>query len=334
MASTRYIKISTDNLKYNIDKIRNNFNYKYLVMDVSNNAFNHGMYIINFLVGIDFLYVNNFNDLLLVRKYNKDIRVIYNGEVSNDNIFDLIMNDAIVVLKNGDVLKNVSIHDKLQVMLSIDVKGYNGFRKRQEVMEVTRLVNTNKNIDILGVIASIKEKDYDKFKEIISTIREPQVMMLNNEEDTNKIKLSNAIKLDKSIYGINSEKKKIFQKKNEVLYKQVLQLKAQIVEIKNESEKKKVSLVGVIRIGYLNGMSEKIKQVFIAGKFYKVKEVLSEITLIEIDKNVSLYETVEIVGSNNPLEQYIGENTLMYFSMFSTLSIVYKNYVLEKTFVY
>ena len=100
MNYTNYININIKNIQDNILYIRNNFNYKYYILDVSNKAFYHGMYIINEISNIDFLYVNNFDDLLLVRKYNKNIPTIYNGEINQNNIYDLILNNAIIVIKD------------------------------------------------------------------------------------------------------------------------------------------------------------------------------------------------------------------------------------------
>ena len=68
-----YIKINTNNLIDNIKYVKNNYDFCYYGFNVSNNAFFHGMYLINYLEGlVDYLYVNNFNDLLMIRKYNKD----------------------------------------------------------------------------------------------------------------------------------------------------------------------------------------------------------------------------------------------------------------------
>ena len=65
------IKINTNNLLSNIDTIKENYAYSYIILDVSNNAFNHGMYIIHYLKDkIDYLYVHDLSDLLLIRKYD------------------------------------------------------------------------------------------------------------------------------------------------------------------------------------------------------------------------------------------------------------------------
>ena len=49
MNYTNYIKIDTDKIKYNLKILKNNYSYDNYIMDVSNNAFNHGMNIINYL---------------------------------------------------------------------------------------------------------------------------------------------------------------------------------------------------------------------------------------------------------------------------------------------
>ena len=77
MNKINYIKINTKNLLDNIYYIKNNYSYDYYILDVSNEAFFHGMYLIKYLKDqIDFLYVHDFTDLLLIRKYEQDFPVI------------------------------------------------------------------------------------------------------------------------------------------------------------------------------------------------------------------------------------------------------------------
>ena len=133
------IKINTNNLLSNIDTIKENYAYSYIILDVSNNAFNHGMYIIHYLKDkIDYLYVHDLSDLLLIRKYDKDIPVIYGGKVHQDNVYDLIINDAILVISNMEILKNIkslNIKDKVTFILGIDPKGYFGIAKKEDILD-------------------------------------------------------------------------------------------------------------------------------------------------------------------------------------------------------
>ncbi len=308
-----YVNIKIKNIQDNIDYIKNNFNYKYYILDVSNNAFYHGMYIINEIRKIDFLYVNNFKDLLLVRNYNKNIPTIYSGNIDDDNIYDLIMHNAILVIDNLDILNYKDIKDDVQIILRIDPKGYKGFNNQEEIKKLLSFINENKHIKLLGIIATICEDDYDSFKDIILPLPLLEVVILNNENDKNKIKGSNAIKLDNSIYGFNKVKKEVFKKEIKV-YKQAFTIKAKIINIKNEKRKKKDIRLGIINIGFQNGMIDKITKVKINNILYEVSMITEEYSLILIDDNVKVNDWVIITDEDNPLQNYIDGNIWQYLS--------------------
>ena len=113
--SINYIKINKQNLEDNILTIKKRYSFSYYILDVSNHAFYHGLYLVKYLdVKIDYLYVNHFNDLIWVRKYQSDIPVIYDGEIDEDRLYDLIMMNAIVVVRDISILKlvrSLNLHD-------------------------------------------------------------------------------------------------------------------------------------------------------------------------------------------------------------------------------
>jgi len=338
MQYNNFININIDNLFHNINYIKTKYNYSYYILDVSNNAFNHGMYIINFLADkIDYLYTANFNDCALIRKYNKDIPIIYSGLVNDNNIFDLILNNIIVLIKDKDTLENIislNIKDELNIILNIDVNNYNGINSKHDILDIIDYLKDNKYINILGLKSKIYEDEYDNFKYIISPLKDLQIMIFNNEEDKNKIKISNAIKLDYSIYGINNIKKSLF-KKEEANLKQTFTLNSKITKIIKNIKNKKESFIGIIPFGYLNGLTEDITKIYINNKLYNIKEIKDEYSLIEIDNSINVNDTVEITSFNNPLEAYYPLNTLIYYNILSTnLPIIYQKYILEKVYNY
>ena len=296
------------------------------------------MYIVNFLVDkIDYLYTNNFNDCTLIRKYNNDIPVIYSGLVTENNIFDLIINNIIIIIKDKKTLENIITHnikDNLNIILNIDVNNCNGINSKHDILDIMDLVKNNKYINILGLKGKITEEDYDNFKYVISPLKDLELMLFNDEEDRNKIKISNSIKLDTSIYGINHIKKSLF-KKEETNYKQIFTLNSKIVKIIKTIKNKKDFFIGVIPFGHLNGMTTNFTKVYINNKLYNIKEINDEYSLIEIDNTINLEDNVEITSFNNPLETYYPLNTLIYFNILNTnMPILYDEYILEKTFNY
>jgi len=338
MQYNNFININIDNLFHNINYIKSKYNYSYYILDVSNNAFNHGMYIINFLADkIDYLYTNNYNDCALIRKYNKVIPTIYSGIINENNIFDLIINNTIILIRDKKTLENIitlNIKDNLNIILNIDVNNYNGINSKHDILDIIDLLKDNKYINILGLKGKINEDEYDNFKYIISPLKDLELMLFNDEEDKNKIKISNALKLNYSVYGINNVKKSLF-KKEEVNLKQIFTLNSKVIRIIKNIKNKKETYTGVIPFGYLNGISEDITKVYINNKLYNIKKINDEYSLIEIDNTVNIEDKVEITSYNNPLEFYYPINTLLYFNILSTnLPIIYKEYILEKTFNY
>ncbi len=335
MDRINYIEIKKDNLLENVRFIKNNYKYDNYIFDVSNNAFFHGMYLINYLKDItNYLYVNNFDDLRLIRKYDENILVIYNGEVRESNVYDLIMNNAIVVIHDIDTLKKIKelkIKDELKILFYIDPQGFYGINKRQDILDF--LEDDYKYFKLWGIMANIQEKDYEEFKYIIKPLTNLKLMILNHENDKRKIHNSNALLLDYSLYGINGDKKGIFLKKEKPL-KQVFIFHSKVINIKEEKHNKKEKYIAVVPLGEYQGMRKEIKKVWINKRSYAVFKVMKDATYIIVDKDVKKDMNVEITSENNPLENYF-DDTINYFGLFNlNMPIVYDNYVLEKTLIY
>lgn len=336
MNDINYIKISIPNLIHNIKFIKNTYSYSYYVMDVSNNAFFHGMYLIKYLnQDIDYLYVSHFQDLQLIRKYDQSIPVIYGGTVSLDNIFDLIMNNAIVVIRDLELLKKINelnIKDSFSFLFQIDPNGIYGIDNKQDILDY--LEWDHKHFNLLGIIAQITEEDYDNFQYIIRPLSNLKLVILNHEENKNKIHGSNAIKLDKSFYGINFNKKRIFQK-NVQTYHQIFTLYSKVQIIKKINHNKKVQYLAIIPFGYNHGMNDIIKNVYIQDELYPILRITKDFTEILVNESIKKDMDVEITSSNNPLENYFPLQTLNYFSLFHFyIPVVFDDYVLEKTLIY
>lgn len=329
------IKINTNYLIANIKYLKSKYCYNKYIVDVSNQAFYHGMYLVQYLKEVvDYFYVNNFLDVLAIRKYDTDIKIIYDGPISEDNLYDLIINNAIIVMRNMDTLnliKDQKIKDAVSFLLAIDLEELVGIAQKTEIANY--LENLNKNTRLLGVVAELKENDITEVKDIIRPIETSPLLILNHECDKEK-KQGSAVKLDYSIYGINDTKKKLFQKKQRPL-KQILCLSSKIICIKKQVHKNNIKYVAVIPFGYYHGMNSAITKVFIKEKLYPVFKITNQFTYLLVDDKIKEDTEVEITSENNPLENYFPNNPLNYFSLFyNNIPIIYDNYVLEKSFIY
>ena len=329
MNDSSYVKIDVNCIYENIKYIKKEYPFLYYIMDVSNEAFSHGMYLTLYLEDqIDYLYVHNLEDVIQIRKYHASIPIIYNGVITSDNVFDLIINNATLVIHDADTLKMIKeldIKDDLNFLFYVDPAGFTGISKKQDILDF--LEWNMKHLHLVGVMAQIEEKDYDDFKYIIRPIADSPLMILNYEKDKRKIQGSNAILLDESIYGINPVVKKLFAK-NDKKMRQAFTLYTKISKVQIETTKNKCKYIAVVPFGYVQGMSKKIEKVFIQNKLYEVLRITSEYTYILVDEHITKDMEVEITSVRNPLEDYIPEQTLSYFRLLTQASpIIYDDYI-------
>lgn len=334
--SINYIKINKQNLEDNILTIKKRYSFSYYILDVSNHAFYHGLYLVKYLDDkIDYLYVNHFNDLIWVRKYQSDIPVIYDGEIDEDRLYDLIMMNAIVVVRDISILKlvrSLNLHDTFSFLFYIDVQGEIGINNRLDIIDY--LDDGFEYMKLLGYIAHIDEKDYEEFKYIVKPIQNSLLHILNSEADKNKIHGSNAILLDNSVYGTYLEKRKLFQKED-ISLKQVFTLYSKVIKVIKTKNNKRIKYTAIIPFGYHHGMSDLIKKIVIDSKLYNVFKILNEFTYIEVDENIKVDMEVCITGFSNPLSSYFPNQTSNYFSLFyNNLPIIFDDYIIDKSSMY
>lgn len=329
MKYLNYINIDTNNLQKNIKNFKRQYKYKYYIFNVSNNAFSLGYNIIKNLTNIDYLYANNLFDIYNIRKINKDIPIIFEGLISNDNILDLINQNVILIINNLNSLKNIenNLFDNLNIILNIDINGFNGLKTKEEIKESLDIIKNIKKLNLLGIKSeSLKTSDLSKLNYIINDLlmKNLKLFILNDEENLIPFKNSNAIKLDYSLYGMKKYKTTIF-KKREQEYLQIFSVYSQITQINKITKHKKIKYIASIPYGYLNGMSLFIKKVIINKNFYNITAVNDSYTLIEVNDNININDSVEITSSNNPLDNYISSNPLLYLQLLNINLPIYLN---------
>lgn len=313
-----------DNIKY----FKSSYNYEHYILNVSNGAFSHGMEIIKYLnEEFDYLYTSNFNDVKNIRKYRHDIKIIYDGFIDENNIYDLILNNAILIIKSKEIMDfilSLKIKDKFEIIFRIDVNNFNGFGSKHELADILEDIKKDIHIHILGVISDVVESNYLEFKYIMTPLTNLELIILNNENDKNNIKGSNAIIVDKSIYGIDVSKKKLFSKEISKL-KPVLEINSYIDKVVANKKGKKDIYLGVMPFGLKHGMTKNITKVYINDKFYNIREIKDSYTLIEIDDYIKEKDIIELIGTNNRLDFYIKDGIFNYmYCITSTLEISYE----------
>lgn len=301
MKNANYFTVNIDNLLTNIDAIKKEYQYSNYILDVSNDASSRSMKIISYIENdFNYLYVHDLQDVLKIRKYNKIIPTIYDGVINEDNIFDLIVNNAIIVLKRLKTLEDIlklNIKDNLDIILNIDTSGYNGFEKKEDILFILDEIKKNKYLKIIGIQSVITEESYQSFKHIITPLKDLNLVILNHEHDKSKIKGCNAIKLSSSIYGNITSKKSIFKRENTLILP-TLVLNSTIIDVKRKLKHKKEVFIGVIPIGTIHGLNNDTNKVLINNQYFYIKEILENYSLIEVNSDIKVSDKVELLINN------------------------------------
>ncbi len=230
-----YAEIDGDILTNNIKEITKKYNdYQYYIGVVKNNAYNHGIYVVNNLIagGINYLAVSSFEECLQIRKYNNEIPILCLEPIDIEYIYDCINNGITITvesLKYLEDLMKLEIKDKLNIHLKID-SGMNrlGFKKRQEVKSAYELINNAKYLYLEGIYShfatsgisdpfwDIQLKNFEELTKDIDLKTIPIVHLGRSLTLVNhpKISFCNGIRLGIIMFGFNQSlpEEKFYQK--------------------------------------------------------------------------------------------------------------------------
>lgn len=181
-----YAIIDEDKLKNNIKEIKAKYdNYKYYIGVVKNNAYNHGIKIINSLIegGVNYLAVSSLEEALDARKYNSEIPILCLEVIDLDYIYDCINNNVTITVESLEYLEKLN-KIKLDFPIKIHLKlntGMNrlGLSEVKEVNKCVSIISENKKLILEGIYthfatSGISDKYYDdqmkKFQELTKDI--------------------------------------------------------------------------------------------------------------------------------------------------------------------
>jgi len=181
-----YALIDEDILKQNIEEIKNKYNdYKYYIGVVKNNAYGHGIKIVNSLIegGVNYLAVSSLEEAIEIRKYNREIPVLCLEVIDLEYIYDCINNNVTITVESLEYLEelmkikldyNVKVHLKLNT-------GMNrlGMNSKKDVNKCYELITNSKKLKLEGIYthfatSGVSDKHYDeqleKFKQLTKDI--------------------------------------------------------------------------------------------------------------------------------------------------------------------
>ena len=184
------------------------------------------------------------------------------------------------------------------------------------------------------------DKQINKFKEITKDIDLNKIDIIHiAQSDTLvnylKIDFCNGCRLGIIMYGLND---------NELNLKDTFTLISEIIEIKKVKKEETVSynglykakkecLIGIVSIGYADGINRKMKgaYVYINNKKYKIiGNICMDMLMIEIDESVKLYDKVYLYKDINHIK-YLSKylETIPYELICNVSKRVERKYVMK-----
>ena len=181
-----YAKINGDHLKENVMEIKKKYSgYEYYFGVVKNNAYHHGIKVIQDLIagGINYLAVSSLEEAIDARKYHQDIPILCLEPIHAEYVHDCINSNITLTIDSYDYarkLSEVEIAFSIKVHLKID-SGMNriGIQSKNELNKIMELFKGNKRIVIEGIYShfatsGIADKNWDnqvdKFLEITKDV--------------------------------------------------------------------------------------------------------------------------------------------------------------------
>ena len=181
-----YVEINLDTIEENIKKIKTTYSgYKYYIGVVKNNAYGHGIKIVNSLIegGVNYLAVSSLEEAIEIRKYNREIPVLCLEVIDLEYIYDCINNNVTITVESLEYLEelmkikldyNVKVHLKLNT-------GMNrlGMNSKKDVNKCYELITNSKKLKLEGIYthfatSGVSDKYYDeqleKFKQLTKDV--------------------------------------------------------------------------------------------------------------------------------------------------------------------
>ena len=314
MYRNTYAEINLRNIKDNINKIKKTYNgYKYYIGVVKADSYGHNTEkVVKSIIygGCNYLAVSSLDEALEIRKYF-DIPILCLGIIHPEYLDICVKNNIDITVTNLNYLKQIKKY-KLNIHIKIDT-GMNrlGLKTSEEFDKIINELK-NSNLNLKGIYThvykannkKIIEKQINKFKAITNNIDLSKIDMIHiAQSDTlinyPKIDFCNGCRLGIIMYGLNE---------NNLNLKSTFSLISEIIEIKKikkgdtvsyngKYKAKKDELIGIVSIGYADGVNRKLTNsfVYINNKKYKIiGSICMDMLMVKIDDSVKLSDKVYI----------------------------------------
>lgn len=223
-----YATINETVLEENVKEIVQKYpHYQYYFGVVKNNAYHHGIKVINRLIqgGVNYLAVSSLEEAIEVRKYNASIPVLILEPIDLEFLDDAINHDVTLTIESLDYLKELDAQSfpyKIKVHFKID-SGMNrlGFKSSDEVKMAVDIVKRNDSIILEGIYShfatsGVNDYHYDKqvatFLDITSKIDLKEIPIVHLDRSLtmvthSKLSFVNGVRLGIVMFGFSGSRK-------------------------------------------------------------------------------------------------------------------------------
>lgn len=222
-----YARIDGKILENNVKEIVKKYDqYKYYFGVVKNNAYHHGIKVINNLIqgGVNYLAVSSLEEALEVRKYNSEIPILVLEPIDLDFIDDAINGKVTLTVADLEYLKQLN---KLEVSFEIPIhlkvdSGMNrlGLKSASEMNEAVKIIHKNNKLYLEGIYShfattGVLDYHYDKqlktFKEIVADIDLKSIPIVHLDRSLTmvtheKLDFVNGVRLGIVLYGFSGSR--------------------------------------------------------------------------------------------------------------------------------
>lgn len=341
------MEIDLKKLKSNTKMLCKSYgDYTIKFADLKDNGHGLGLKIINTMAnyGINYCLVGSIKDALEIRKFNKEIPILVNYYVTEEEVYDCINNDITITVYSVEYMKmltKLDIKDTLKTHILID-NGSNlmGVSNNLELKEIFNLVSDNKYISIEGIYTELTTLGVDDeyyynqmnaFYQIINNYKDSGVIIHLNEPIMyhKKRNYVNGIRFDLSILGIEENindgfvtnmKIKNMQKKYGDLefpnidLQLVFNITSEVMAVKFVNKgcivgrnyvAKNDMYVAIIPIGHKDGITKAINYVGIDK--YKRNILTDEIDrlVVEVTEDVKVKDKVFILNEERGIYDFL-----------------------------
>lgn len=339
MNSNYSLKIDKNILKENIDNLKDSLkDYDNIVINLSNNALNHGLVIVNdyFKWGINNFLVDNLEEAIILRNYNRDITIWCSERINLDYIYDAInanINVRIYSYKDLEKINDLKIRDDINLEILISCSKVSpGIDSVEEFLKCLEIINSNKHMNLKGITTelmdiSIYTEDYSKqcslflrYTKLVNNIKvtlPDKCLYYQKQSNVNSVVINtlhygiinkNTTNLIKKIKDKNLIKKNHLQnklKELDIILKPSFFIQTNLIKV-FEVEKKEICLglkfktkvsIGIIPIGKSIGL-DNLESVIINNVEHLILKIENNYSYILLDEFQNDIDEVLIAENN------------------------------------